>query len=411
MTRAGLNPGDIGEVSYSVQPNGQILARVRYRRHDAQEGRVGRVGGTKAKARRLFMAAARERMNDVTDSTSALTPDSTVAEVALAYLEVQADRNVGRKPQYLNDERELIRNYIVDTEFGNLTLRRVTTGAVTSEHRRIKKTLNLRGRASHWLTLTRKLLDLAAELDLVRSNAARAYKPARDVNEMGFTPDPAEVWELHKLVKAYGDRPDRRGPKPTPLLLDVMDVIAGTGLRIGEALGLRWLDIDFDGRIDVPRLNVVGTVVEGHGLKKHWQSTPKTKDGVRSVTMPPYLIKTLRRRQAEAELGDHTYVFETRTGEPVGPHQIRVQLWKVRDWVQTRPDLPQVSSKMAMHALRRMVATGVTDKHDVVIAARVSGHTESGVTEQKYNKRNKLAPDVSATTQLLGRPFGDEDDE
>lgn len=93
MTRAGLAPGDIGTPAYINKPDGKVLARVRYRRFDGTEARISRVGSSKAAARRAVMEAARERMTDAIDPAQSLTADSTVAELATAYLEVQHERD------------------------------------------------------------------------------------------------------------------------------------------------------------------------------------------------------------------------------------------------------------------------------------------------------------------------------
>jgi len=416
VTRRGLAPGDIGEVSFSTMDNSKVLARVRYRRYDGQEGRINRRGKTKSEARRLVMAAARERLEDRDTATTRLSPDSTVAEVAAYYFELQDERNVGNRPQYLNEEHKVASLYLLDTDFGRLTLRQLSTGAVSDEHRRIRTKGGPEGkgspaRAQHWVSLIRKVLDVAVEYNAAKDNAARTWKPPRRPKpKVAYTPKEGDVWELRKLVVAYRDRPNRKGPKPTPILLDLMDVIAGTGLRIGEALGLRWQDIDLDA--DPPYLRVVGTVIEGHGVRKHWQPEPKTLSSARGIPIPDYLVRTLRRRKVEAELGEHTFVFETSAGQPVGPHQARLQLTKVRKWVATNPYLGTINEQLAMHALRRMVTTDVSENVDVVAGARVAGHSQADITEKFYwDKSGAMAPDVRDITQRLGRPYGDDEED
>ncbi|MDW4572616.1 tyrosine-type recombinase/integrase [Microbacterium sp. M3] len=204
------------------------------------------------------------------------------------------------------------------------------------------------------------------------------------------------------MARAYIDRPDRMGPKPTTLLLDVADVVAGTGLRIGEVLALRWRE---DVRLEAvpPVLYVRGTVVEGHGVRKHGQPKPKTATSERGIEIPPFLVETLRRRKAES-LGQHALVFETSSGAPVGPHQVRVQLWKVRDWASTQADQPNIDADVAMHALRRGVATVVSDEHDIVVAAKVLGNGQAAITEKHYAHQQLVVPDVRDTLQAFGRP-------
>ena len=64
----------------------------------------------------------------------------------------------------------------------------------------------------------------------------------------------------------------------------LITVLIGTGLRIGECLGLRWEDLDFEKRtIDVNH-NLVHRRVDEEGGTLHI-NTPKTKAGCRTVPM------------------------------------------------------------------------------------------------------------------------------
>jgi integrase len=49
-------------------------------------------------------------------------------------------------------------------------------------------------------------------------------------------------------------------PRRTSDLHDVVLVLLGTGMRIGEALALRWTDVDLDA--DVPCVRVAATMIE-----------------------------------------------------------------------------------------------------------------------------------------------------
>lgn len=64
----------------------------------------------------------------------------------------------------------------------------------------------------------------------------------------------------------------------------VITVLIGTGMRIGECLGLRWEDLDFEERsIDVNH-NLVHRKLEKNGESLHI-NTPKTKAGCRTIPM------------------------------------------------------------------------------------------------------------------------------
>lgn len=65
-------------------------------------------------------------------------------------------------------------------------------------------------------------------------------------------------------------------------------VLAGTGLRRGEALGLRWRDLD----LDAGRAAVRQTVITVHHVPT--QGTPKTAKGRRTVVLDKGALAELR---------------------------------------------------------------------------------------------------------------------
>ena len=64
--------------------------------------------------------------------------------------------------------------------------------------------------------------------------------------------------------------------------LPVITVLLGTGMRIGECLGLRWEDVDFEKRIISVNHNLTDRPDDKGECRKHIQ-TPKTKAGTRSI--------------------------------------------------------------------------------------------------------------------------------
>ena len=64
----------------------------------------------------------------------------------------------------------------------------------------------------------------------------------------------------------------------------VITVLIGTGMRIGECLGLRWQDLDFENRIIDINHNLVHRRVDEEGGNFHI-NTPKTEAGCRRIPM------------------------------------------------------------------------------------------------------------------------------
>ena len=97
-----------------------------------------------------------------------------------------------------------------------------------------------------------------------------------------------------------------------PLLnkwLPLFTILLGTGMRIGEAIGLRWEDVDFDRHMISINHNLVYYThdYERERLSKKQISLPKTAAGVRVIPMMPqvfdafmYLYEYQRRKRIQS---------------------------------------------------------------------------------------------------------------
>ena len=109
----------------------------------------------------------------------------------------------------------------------------------------------------------------------------------------------------------------------------IFAVMLGTGLRVGEATGLRWCDVDFEeGTISVNHTLVNYDHRENNGGKKGCYfncHSPKTKAGVRTVPMMDFVKEAFEKERAyqeEAEIrctvtvdGYTDFIFVNRFGE------------------------------------------------------------------------------------------------
>lgn len=86
-----------------------------------------------------------------------------------------------------------------------------------------------------------------------------------------------------------------------------------TGLRVSEALALRWQDVDLLG----------ATIRVHHSWAREGRLTPpKTKAGVRDVPIAPGLVDMLTLLKPE-HAGDEDFVFSTTGRRPVPYHNFR----------------------------------------------------------------------------------------
>lgn len=96
--------------------------------------------------------------------------------------------------------------------------------------------------------------------------------------------------------------------------LPMMTVLLGTGMRIGECLGLRWEDLDFEKRIISVNHNLTYHP-NLEGVSEHHISTPKTAAGIRYIPMIDEVYEAfLQEYQFQQTLGGCTAVVDGYTG-------------------------------------------------------------------------------------------------
>ena len=93
----------------------------------------------------------------------------------------------------------------------------------------------------------------------------------------------------------------------------IFAVMLGTGLRVGEATGLRWCDVDFEeSTISVNHTLVNYDHRENNGGKKGCYfncHSPKTKAGFRTVPMMDFVKEAFEKERAyQEESGIHCTV-------------------------------------------------------------------------------------------------------
>jgi integrase len=168
---------------------------------------------------------------------------------------------------------------------------RASPQTVRNVHAVLRRAL---GQAMRWGILTRN------PATLVDLPAARAY----DVSGLSFE-------AARAVLEAV------RGDRLEPLVT----VALATGLRQGEALALRWTDVDLEGGT----LTVRYTLQRAAGIVA--LAEPKTRRSRRRVTLPGFAVAALRRqrdwfqaqerRVAGREWREGGYVFTTTIGTPL----------------------------------------------------------------------------------------------
>lgn len=160
------------------------------------------------------------------------------------------------------------------------------------------------------LSPIRACLRTATAEGLIRHNpTVGAALPARD-DQRRISLDADELEDDHD-VRALSDT-------QLAVLLAVVperhrllfELVAATGVRISEALALRWGDLELDGERPVVR-------VRRAYVKRHFKP-PKSRYGKRAIPINFALVQALRRAHSASEWpGERDLVFATGSGTPM----------------------------------------------------------------------------------------------
>jgi integrase len=164
-------------------------------------------------------------------------------------------------------------------------------------------------------------------------------------------------------------------------------LLATTGMRRGEVLGLRWRDVDLDARTARVTRTLITTDVQRKGSPGMAWGTPKTAKGRRTVVLDVETVRALRahheRQQAEREaLGpayqDQDLIVCHLDGTPIHPKTVSYQFGRALRLA----GLPRIR----LHDLRHTHATlalhaGV---HPRVVQERL-GHANVSITLDTYS--------------------------
>lgn len=401
MARPRLEPGTYGQISSTKAGSGVWKARARYRDLLGEYHAASAKGPTKTGATELL----REKLDRLTGQATAASV-TTVGELCrdwLKRIETEseafwsrpdaADRtgNTPPKPQSIVHKRRAV-DYICakDGGIGELRLNEVTTHLLETwleGHKQIS-----RGRAANILTALRDAFRRAVRLGLLATDPVAGVSP---VEQYDPRPVALEAEELRTIRQVLRYHPEIVFQRRTVLNLDALLVLLlGTGLRIGEAIVLRWSDLKLTG--SDPWVSVTGTQVVVPGKPTYRQEVPKTDSSNRIVLMPDVVAEALRNIRPPGWRADG-WVFPSRNGTAWNSGNIASNLMKVVEKAGDQLD----PSRVSFHKLRSTAATVIAEGYDDHIAGQVLGHKPKGVTQSHYIARRRVAPDVRDVLEEL----------
>lgn len=357
--------------SYQRASDGRWVGSLRYEDPISGAARRTTVYGTSEREVVRKLAVIRKRLDVGAPAKDVGVTLNIYAESWIDSTLEASDRKATTKTLYAI----LARTHIVGSPLGGLGLKKINPPAVERFILALRKSGKSESTVRQIYTVGRAILDAAVRDGLLARNPFATVKRPKVTATEAASLSPVEVSGL--LAAAERSR-----------YAALFEFLVHTGLRRGEALALRWADVDLTNRL----ARVRGTLarVDG-GLVV---TSPKSERSSRTIPLSDpaaAVLKALRARQAAERLRagsvwtDTGYVFTTEFGEPCDPRNA-LRALKV---AATSAGLAGVGLHTLRHsAASMMLSAGVPLK----VVSELLGHSGISITADVYGH---VSPDVS----------------
>jgi len=273
-------------------------------------------------------------------------------------------------------------NYHIIPKLGQIPLAKLTPQHLVSMYDKLRVENNLSPQTiNHVHKVIHDGLATAMRHELIHRSVASLVQPPK-VQKPQLT-----VWTDEQLVQFL------EYAKPSRYYMIIL-LAATCGLRRGEAIALRWKDVDLK----------AGTITVcqsfSRGERGHTFQEPKTKAGIRTIALPQITIDAIKRQKillaqdklaAGAKYNDYGLVSQTRNGSPVNPYLFE------RQWLEMLRK--SGSPKIRFHDLRHTHASLLLKQNvNPKIVSERLGHASVSITLDRYS--HTYGVDYNAAKEL-----------
>lgn len=189
--------------------------------------------------------------------------------------------------------------------------------------------------------------------------------------------------------------------------LPLFIVLFGTGCRIGEAVGLRWQDVDY-ARSSIS-INHTAVYISVDGGKREFHiSTPKTDAGVRSIPMMDAVKKALQEEYAvQTKIGFNTqvvdgmsgFIFRNKDGQILNPVVVNRAIRRIYEAYNAEEIIratrtgrePVLIPRFSCHHIRHTFCTRFCENEtNLKVIQSIMGHANIETTMDVYAEATEL---------------------
>lgn len=370
-------PGTHGNISYSTAPSGKIKALTNLRLYTGKRVQVTATGKSKAEATRKLEARCTERLG--TPYAEVITPNTQLSKLIETWID-QHD---------VTDHSKRIYKQVIDAHIqegiGQLRLNELTPVTLQAFINELTP-----GTAKTTATVLSAALNYAVRVGGLATSPWQSIKlPKADrkpVANITKEQQDAYIEAIERwctgLDPNQGDDEEPAGHKRGHGLPQIVRVIAGSGLRSSEVLGLRITDVDPANR----RVIVTGQSDASGGR------TERIKNHASQFARRNITITADAAAAIQEQLDSEAVQF---WGEPLFPSRngTYITVRNLNRWLRLATAGMNFGVKITPKQFRSTISSRISEKYGIDAAQRQLGHSKRTTTEAYYTAPPPLIED------------------
>ena len=284
--------------------------------------------------------------------------EKTIVPTLNEYSKVSFESHKHERKITTNTDYQNIYNKHIKPNFGNRNIDRIKVSEINIWKNRLYNDLKLSSRRVNDIKkIFGTILEDAVRDEIIDSNPISKSRPLPIHQEKEIKPFSLE--EMQKILDS-AEGQDK----------NIIATLFMTGIRTGELIGLKWIDIDFEKN----EIKINRTIGRGN------EGTPKTFSSYRVISIFNPLLPYLK-NQYELTAKDESYVFLNDEGKHYfDAKNIRSGLWtKVLKKAN-------VEFRTVYYTRHTFCSINLQNGEDVIWISKILGHKNPRVTLEKYSK-------------------------